>query len=388
MTQDSRSPQDAGPRINGAAAKPPPPTPTTIAAASATSPVVAAVAAAAVGAPSNAPPAEEARGGVAAAAAAAQAQAPAADLVATGPRPRTLPEICYTLRRKVLAFLDEQIQDAHEDRLLRDTQDQARVSMGVIEEALRRYGPEDISLAYNGGKDCLVLLVLILACLPVAPSFALSSAFAVAAHTTSASTLTSTATSSSPVSSSVSASAPDSSEPTRAATSQPPPSPPPEPLQAIYIAPPDPFPEVEEFVEVSTAEYHLDLVRYALPMRPALEAYLGDRPAVKAIFMGTRRTDPHSEFLKHFSPTDKGWPQFMRVNPVIDWHYAEIWTFIRRVGVPFCCLYQQGFSSLGGVTNTRPNPALALDPGVDGTKKFRPAYELVRDDEERLGRDR
>ncbi|KAK0734972.1 hypothetical protein B0T26DRAFT_690292 [Lasiosphaeria miniovina] len=382
MTQDSRSPQDAGPRINGVAAKPPPPTPTTIAAATAASPVVAAVAAAAVGASSNAPPAEEARGGVAAAA----AEAPAADLVATGPRvtarPRTLPEICYTLRRKVLAFLDEQIQDAHEDRLLRDTQDQARVSMGVIEEALRRYGPEDISLAYNGGKDCLVLLVLILACLPVAPSFAPSPAFTAATHTTSASVLTSAATSSSPTP------APDRSEPIRAATSQPPPSPPPEPLQAIYIAPPDPFPEVEEFVEVSTAEYHLDLVRYALPMRPALEAYLGDRPAVKAIFMGTRRTDPHSEFLKHFSPTDKGWPQFMRVNPVIDWHYAEIWTFIRRVGVPFCCLYQQGFSSLGGVTNTRPNPALALDPGVDGTKKFRPAYELVRDDEERLGRDR
>lgn len=60
-------------------------------------------------------------------------------------------------------------------------------------------------------------------------------------------------------------------------------------------------------------------------MRGALEAYLRDRPSVKAIFMGTRRTDPHCEFLTHFSPTDKDWPQFMRVNPVIDWHYVEIW---------------------------------------------------------------
>lgn len=83
---------------------------------------------------------------------------------------------------------------------------------------------------------------------------------------------------------------------------------------------------MEEFVAVSTREYHLDLVRYALPMRRALEAYLGDRSAVRAIFMGTRRTDPHSEFLDHFSPTDKDWPQFMRVNPLLDWHYAEIWT--------------------------------------------------------------
>jgi FAD synthetase len=100
---------------------------------------------------------------------------------------------------------------------------------------------------------------------------------------------------------------------------------PPEPLQAIYIAPPDPFAEVEDFVETSTLQYHLDLRRYVAPMRPALEAYLRDRPAVKAIFMGTRRTDPHCEFLTHFSPTDEDWPQFMRVNPVIDWHYVEIW---------------------------------------------------------------
>jgi hypothetical protein len=101
-------------------------------------------------------------------------------------------------------------------------------------------------------------------------------------------------------------------------------------LQAIYIAPHDPFPEVEDFVETTTGQYHLDLRRYSVPMRSALEAYIQDRPTVKAIFMGTRRTDPHCEFLTHFSPTDKDWPQFMRVNPVIDWHYVEIWAVSLR----------------------------------------------------------
>ena len=59
--------------------------------------------------------------------------------------------------------------------------------------------------------------------------------------------------------------------------------------------------------------------------------------------------------------------------------------FIRRLDIPFCSLYNQGFTSLGGTRNTRPNPALALD---GETKSFRPAYELTRDDEERLGRDK
>jgi len=124
------------------------------------------------------------------------------------------------------------------------------------------------------------------------------------------------------------------------------------PLQGIYIAPPDPFPEVEDFVASSTKEYHLDLTRYALRMRPALEAYLGERKAVKAIFMGTRRTDPHCELLTHFSPTDKDWPQFMRINPMIDWHYTEIWTvsnFSYPLFPPLAFFF--GISNDGGVVN-------------------------------------
>lgn len=104
-------------------------------------------------------------------------------------------------------------------------------------------------------------------------------------------------------------------------------------LQAIYIASPQEFPEVRDFVAVSARQYHLDLVRYNLPMRSALEAYLAERPAVKAIFMGTRRTDPHGELLTHFNPTDKDWPQFLRVNALIDWHYAEVWA-VSRVLLP------------------------------------------------------
>ncbi|KAK3316714.1 hypothetical protein B0H66DRAFT_604990 [Apodospora peruviana] len=281
------------------------------------------------------------------------------------PHRRKLPDICYTLRRKLIALVEEQTDDL----VLRGVQDQARVSMRIIEEAIRKYEPEELSLAYNGGKDCLVLLVLILACLPSAASESSPSA---SQPTSSSSPLSPTPPEQS-----------DFKTANQPGSKPPPLSEPPQPLQAIYIAPPDPFPEVEDFVAASTVTYHLDLSRYALPMRPALEAYLSSRTAVKAIFMGTRRTDPHSEFLEHFSPTDKDWPQFMRVNPVIDWHYTEIWTFIRHMGIPFCSLYDRGFSSLGGMSNTRPNPALAVDG--DG---FKPAYELVRDDEERLGRDR
>lgn len=138
-------------------------------------------------------------------------------------------------------------------------------------------------------------------------------------------------------------------------------------------------------------------------MREAFAAYLRDTPQVRAIFVGTRRTDPHGGKLTHFDMTDSGWPEFMRIHPVIDWHYAEIWGFIKNLGVEYCELYDMGYTSLGGTDDTHPNPALAVRAGgqdkgegeeeeVEGGGQgkavlYRPAYELVEDEEERLGRD-
>ena len=100
---------------------------------------------------------------------------------------------------------------------------------------------------------------------------------------------------------------------------------PPEKLQCVYIVAAHPFPEVDEFVETSSAEYGLEVARYVLPMKKGLEIYLEERPSIKAVFVGTRRTDPHGENLTFFDPTDAGWPSFMRIHPVIDWHYVQIW---------------------------------------------------------------
>ena len=131
---------------------------------------------------------------------------------------------------------------------------------------------DEISLSYNGGKDCLVLLILLLCALATYKKHAL-----------------------------------------------------PKQLHSVYIISPHPFKEVDAFVDESVATYNLDLARYAMPMKAAFQRYLDEHKKVKAILVGTRRTDPHGQSLTHFDITDSGWPAFMRVHPVIDWHYAEIW---------------------------------------------------------------
>jgi FAD synthetase len=53
-----------------------------------------------------------------------------------GSSTRTLPQICFELQAKIDAFLCEET----EDDVLCGVQSQVKVSMAVIQEALRRYG--------------------------------------------------------------------------------------------------------------------------------------------------------------------------------------------------------------------------------------------------------
>jgi FAD synthetase len=64
-------------------------------------------------------------------------------------------------------------------------------------------------------------------------------------------------------------------------------------MLTVYITQPNPFPEVDEFVESTAKRYGLDLVAIQGPMKQALGDYLERRPSVQAILIGTRRNDPH-----------------------------------------------------------------------------------------------
>ena len=75
-------------------------------------------------------------------------------------------------------------------------------------------------------------------------------------------------------------------------------------------------------------------------------------------------------------------PPFMRVNPILHWSYAQVWDFLRAFELPYCALYDEGYTSLGRKANTQRNPALRRS---DGT--YSPAWALDDAQLERAGRE-
>ncbi|KAH9599806.1 Phosphoadenosine phosphosulfate reductase [Trypanosoma melophagium] len=141
------------------------------------------------------------------------------------------------------------------------------------------------------------------------------------------------------------------------------------------------FSEVVSFREqyAKTFGFTITNTDASLSMKEGL-AYLKETKDIQLVFMGTRKSDSAHQ-KESIERTTKGWPDMLRVCPLFHWSYEDIWGYILAYGIPFCSLYAQGYTSLGGLNYTSPNPLLRRS---DGT--FSPAWELSDTSAERNGR--
>ncbi|XP_076889250.1 uncharacterized protein LOC143539952 isoform X2 [Bidens hawaiensis] len=159
------------------------------------------------------------------------------------------------------------------------------------------------------------------------------------------------------------------------------------PIRTIYFETPSVFPEINSFTYETAASYgvKLDIIRE--DFKSGLEALLKAKPT-RAIFLGVRIGDPTAVGQEQFSPSSAGWPPFMRVNPILDWSYRDVWAFLLTCKVQYCGLYDQGYTSIGSINDTVPNALLSIKGSAVEKQKFRPAYMLSDGRLERAGRSR
>ncbi|XP_012537045.2 FAD synthase isoform X1 [Monomorium pharaonis] len=201
-----------------------------------------------------------------------------------------------------------------------------KCALDILNECYDRYNSSEIFISFNGGKDCTVVLHL--------------AATVAKLHNISS-------------------------------------------ILCLYITD-DSFPEVEVFVESAARYYGLEIIRMQRPIKSALSTLLTEKPNLKATLMGTRKDDPGSENLQAFTPTDSNWPQLMRVNPILHWSYNQVWTFLLKHNIPYCSLYDQGYTSIGNRKTTTQNPLLK---NPNNPLSYLPAYTLTDKSAEREGRE-
>lgn len=143
----------------------------------------------------------------------------------------------------------------------------------------------------------------------------------------------------------------------------------------------DSFPEIEDFVEDCNRHYKIILSAYTCDIKMAFQNYINENPRIKAVFVGVRRSDPKCQTLSSMQITDNGWPVFYRIHPLLNWTYMDIWSYLINKKVTYCSLYDKGYTSIGDMKSTMPNPMLKTTDG-----KFEPAFKLENQQYERLGR--
>ncbi|SCU91533.1 LAFA_0F04346g1_1 [Lachancea sp. 'fantastica'] len=211
--------------------------------------------------------------------------------------------------------------------LVESTKDAIRLTRyHLLEEVFRRWDPfgNQLSFSYNGGKDCQVLLILYLSCLwEFFITKSRSSQYDSQYH----------------------------HFPLRS-------------LPTVYINQAETFNTLEQSIESARERYFLSI--YESPqnqtsMPEAFENYLKVHSTAEAIVIGIRYTDPFGADLRCIQETDSGWPQFMRVQPLLHWTLANVWSILLYSNEEICGLYERGFTSIGGINSTVPNPALKIN---------------------------
>ena len=224
---------------------------------------------------------------------------------------------CHEITKQYLAIPKEQ------SRIIAETQESIRITKKyIMEEIFSKWNPfnGEISFSYNGGKDCQVLLLIYLSC--IWEHYDLGKC-----------TLQ------------------DERFPLQK-------------LPTVYIASEETFSTLEDFIVMTTERYNLSICKCKLDktknisMANSFEIFLEEHPVTKAVLLGVRHSDPFGNTLKAIQKTDLNWPEFMRLQPLLHWKLAHIWSFLLYSNESICGLYGIGFTSIGGVSETVPNPYL------------------------------
>lgn len=158
-------------------------------------------------------------------------------------------------------------------------------------------------------------------------------------------------------------------------------------VRTIFFLMKNDYPEMIRFMAQFGVDFQLNVHEITVGFKQGLFELMDEdrkrgRDVLKAMFMGTRRDDPDGKHQTVFSPTDPSWPPLCRVNPILEFQYHDIWQFLRIYKLPYCSLYDRGFTSIGTIDDTTTNELL----WNSRTSRYVSPWLLPHGKYERIGR--
>ncbi|UKJ89190.2 FAD synthase [Theileria orientalis] len=148
-------------------------------------------------------------------------------------------------------------------------------------------------------------------------------------------------------------------------------------LQAVYFKDPsaNEFSEITSFIHAITSKYGVNLRVVEDKWERGVKSFENS-----SFILGSRSMDEGCADLKPLEAGNAGDFEFYRINPILNWTYGDIWDFLLYFQLEYCPLYDQGYTSIGTVDDTLPNPYLKSGD------TYLPAYKLTQWEHERCSR--
>ena len=154
------------------------------------------------------------------------------------------------------------------------------------------------------------------------------------------------------------------------------------PVKPFFIDTDNNFPEIKDYLHLTEKHWGVKIRKvHSKTIKSGLEKVIEEH-GITSYFLGQRFADPECKAMSEFTPTTKNWAKAMRILPIIQWSYHDVWKYIDTLHIPHCPLYSKGYTSIGSIIDTKPNPLL-LDPK---TNTYKHARLLENETAERLGR--
>ncbi|XP_063975038.1 FAD synthase-like [Diachasmimorpha longicaudata] len=131
------------------------------------------------------------------------------------------------------------------------------------------------------------------------------------------------------------------------------------------------LPEVEKFIEAITSRYNLNIIALNQLPQEAAKSLKVSHPDIKILLLGIKSRNKdngqYHSFARHPSITS-----MIIKCPLNGWTVDSLWTLARSLSLPYCSLYDKGYTCVGGRKGTKPNVNLI----TEDKETCQPAWKL------------